>query len=137
MRPVWIAAAVAGAAVLAGCGAHAKRGTVTVGAYGSFPATTVSESASPAECVKDGRIIARDGRSFLRHFGASAAYPADLYYMIVREDFADFEARSCDPKLLGAALRARLSAAQRASLATDLPAAMAALIRRGLAATQP
>lgn len=137
MKPVWMAFAAAAVAVLAGCGSGAKRGTVTVGAYGGFPATTVTETASPAECVRDGRIIARDGRSFLRHFGASAAYPADLYYMIVREDFADFEARQCDPKLLGAALRARLTPGQRTALAADLPTAMAVLIRRGLAATQP
>lgn len=135
MKRVWMAAAAL--TLLAGCGGSAKRGTVTVGAYGGFPATTVSESASPAECARDARIIARDGRSFLRHYGASAAYPADLYYMIVREDFADFEARSCDPKLLGAALRAGLGAGQRAALAADLPAAMAGLIRRGLAATRP
>ena len=135
MKRVWMGAAVV--MLLAGCGGGAKRGTVTVGAYGGFPATTVTESASPTECARDGLIIARDGRSFLRHFGASAAYPADLYYMIVREDFADFEARQCDPKLLGNALRARLTPAQRTALAADLPTAMAALIRRGLAATRP
>jgi len=136
VKRVWIVFAAVAVAALAGCGG-AKRGTVTVGAYGGFPATTVTESASPAECARDGRIIARDGRSFLRHFGASAAYPADLYYMIVREDFADFEARHCDPKLLGAALRAGLTSAQRTALAADLPTAMAVLIRQGLGATQP
>lgn len=133
MKRVWMVAVAA--TLLAGCGG-ARRGTVTVPGYGSFPATTVSEVASPAECARDAQIIVRDGRSFLRHYGAQGAYPADLYYMIVREDFADFEARQCDPKLLGAALRAKLRPAERAALAANLPAAMASLIRRGLDMTQ-
>lgn len=134
MKRVWMCGLAA--AFLSGCGG-AKRGTVTVPGYGGFPATTVSEAANPAECARDAQIIARDGRSFLRHYGAQGAYPADLYYMIVREDFADFEARQCEPKLLGAALREHLSPAQRAALAKNLPAAMAGLIRRGLVVTRP
>jgi hypothetical protein len=69
----------------------------------------------------------------LAHSGANAAYPADLYYMIIREDFTDFQARRCDPKLLGAELRHRLTDKQRAALLGDLPYAMADVVRSALA----
>jgi len=78
-------------------------------------------------------MFARDGLLVLAHSGANAAYPADLYYMIIREDFTDFQARRCDPKLLGAELRRRLTEKQRADLLGDLPYAMADVVRRALA----
>ena len=78
-------------------------------------------------------MFARDGLLVLAHSGANAAYPADLYYMIIREDFTDFQARRCDPTLLGAELRRRLTEKQRTDLIADLPYAMGAVIRKGLA----
>jgi hypothetical protein len=53
--------------------------------------------------------------------------------VIIREDFTDFQARRCDPKLLGAELRHRLTEKQRADLLGDLPYAMAAIVRSALA----
>ena len=130
MKRVWIAAAVV--TLLAGCGATKHR-VVTVGAYGNYPAQTITGAATPAECSRDGNAFARDGLMLLAHSGASAAYPADLYYSILREDFADFEARGCAPKFIGDALRSRLTARQRAALVADLPAVMAKVVRAGLA----
>lgn len=117
--------------LLAGCGGTKHR-VVTVGAYGNFPAQTITGVATTAECARDGRAFARGAILLLAHSGANAAYPADLYYAILREEFADFEARGCDPKALGDALRARLSAKQRAALVADLPAVMAKVVRAGL-----
>ena len=129
MKRVWITAAAA--ALLAGCGGGERR-AVTVGAYGDYPAQTITAAASPAECARDGSAFARDGLMLLAHSGSSAAYPADLYYAILREDFADFEARGCAPRYLGDALRRRLTARLRAALVADLPVVMAKVVRAGL-----
>lgn len=133
MKHVWVAPLAA--LVLAGCGG--AKHVVTVGAYGNFPAQTITGSASPAECTKDGAAFARDAVIFLRHTGTDAAYPADLYYSILREDFADFTARTCDPRYLGAGLRAKLTARQISRLVADLPSTMARVVRAGLAVTRP
>ena len=133
MKAVWIVALAAG--LLAGCGGGGTgRNTkvVTVPAYGEHPAATVSGAYSAAECAKDARIFAHDALTLVHHASSNAAYPADLYYTIIRSDFADFEARSCGSKLLGEALRARLTAAQRSSLIANLPQAMAQVVRDGL-----
>ena len=106
---------------------------MTLPAYGSFPAQTISGSPSSAECGKDARIFARDALPLLAHSSTNAAYPADLYYMILREDFADFQGRRCEPALIGAALRDRLTAKQRAALIAYLPTNMADAVRKGLA----
>lgn len=133
MKRVWVCLLCA---VLAGCGGAARKHTVTVPAYGEHPATTVSASpASPAACAADARIFARDAVLFVAHSSANAAYPADLYYMDLREDFAGFEAGSCEPTYLGTALRARLTPAQRATLVAGLPTTFAHVLRTGLAVT--
>jgi hypothetical protein len=122
--------------VLAGCGAsHGAAGHVqTVGAYGDHPATTVAAAPGrPAVCSQDAEIFARDARRFVAHSTTAAAYPADLYYMIIREDLADFQARGCDARYLGDALVVRLTPPQRRVLVADAPSAMAAVIRAGLA----
>lgn len=129
VKRVWMLAVVA--TLLAGCGVTKHR-AVTVGAYGNFPAQTITGVATPAECARDGRAFARGAILLLAHSGPNASYPADLYYSILREEFADFEARGCDPKALGDALRARLTAKQRAALVADLPAEMAKVVRAGL-----
>ena len=129
VKPVWL---VAFSLLLAGCGGG-ERHTVTLPAYGNFPAQTISGSPSPVECGKDARIFARDSLAFLAHSSTNAAYPADLYYVILREDFADFQGRRCDPALLGAALRDRLTAKQRTALVDYLPTVIADVVRKGLA----
>ncbi len=103
MKRVWVFLLCS--AVLAGCGGGDRRHTVTVPAYGDHPATTVSASTSPAACAADARIFARDAVALVAHSSTNAAYPSDLYYTIIREDFADFEARACAPRLLGPPLR--------------------------------
>jgi hypothetical protein len=118
--------------VLAGCGGGARKRSVVVPAYGEHPATTVSASPSPAACAADARIIARDAVALVEHSTANTAYPSDLYYTIIRQDLADFEARSCEPKILGPPLRARLTPKQRVVLVGALPRTLADLIRSGL-----
>lgn len=137
VKRVWLCLPVA--LLLAGCGGGGKDGTgaVTVGRYGNFPAQTITGSASPAECAKDGAAFARDGIILVRHSGADAAYPADLYYSILREDFADFTARGCDPRYLGTGLRRALTGRQISALVADLPSTMARVVRAGLAVTRP
>lgn len=105
---------------------------MTVGAYGNYPAQTLTGVASPAECARDGRAFARDSLLLLAHSGANAAYPADLYYSILHEDFADFQARGCNPRAIGDALRQRLTRRQLAALVADLPAVMGNVVRAGL-----
>lgn len=139
MKRVWMV--LPAVVLLAACGGGSKHaagtGTVTVGRYGNYPAQTVTGSASPAECTKDGEAFARDAVTFLGHTGPDAGYPADLYYSILREDFADFTARTCDPRYLGAALRATFGEKQISALVADLPAVMARVVRAGLAVTRP
>ncbi|HEY4414015.1 MAG TPA: hypothetical protein VGN06_13555 [Gaiellaceae bacterium] len=134
MKRVWVFLFCA--AVLAGCGGSSTGGgkhSVVVPAYGEHPATTVSAAPSPAACAADARIIARDAVALVEHSTGTTAYPADLYYTIIREDLADFEARSCEADLLGPPLRARLTPKQRAVLVDALPRTLAAVIRAGLA----
>jgi hypothetical protein len=87
-------------------------------------------------CRHDAQSFARDGLQFLAHYGPQAAYPADLYYVILRGVFADFQAHRCDGALLGDALDRRLTAKQRGALIADLPRPMDRVIRAGLARTR-
>jgi len=132
VKRVWILPFAA--ALLAGCGGGGHRATLTVPGYGPYPAQTITGTPSPAECAKDARIFTRDALALLAHSGANA-YPADLYYSIIREDFDDFEARRCDPKVLGPPLRRGLTPKQRAALVADLPSVMAQVVRDGLGGT--
>jgi hypothetical protein len=135
VKRVWVFLVCA--AVLAGCGGGGggKRGVVTFS--GDFPPATETVSHDAVECARDARIFAHDALAYLAHSGPDAAYPADLYYSILHGDFADFEARRCEPKLLGTALRPRLSPRQRAALVAELPRVIADVVRDGLAATSP
>ena len=120
--------------VLAGCGGGGRHSAaVTVAKYGAYPAQTIAaEPGSPAECRRDAAAVARDAKAFVAHSTTTAAYPADLYYTIIREAFADFEARGCDASYLRAPLEATLPAGQRRTLVADLPASLAAIVREGL-----
>jgi hypothetical protein len=132
VKRVWILPFAA--ALLAGCGGGGS-GTVTFSGNGEFHAATETVSHSPAECAEDARIFTSDALALLAHSGASAAYPADLYYSIIRDVFADFEARRCGPRVLGPPLRRSLTAKQRAALVADLPNVMAQVVRDGLGGT--
>jgi hypothetical protein len=69
---------------------------------------------------------------FLAHVRPHGAYPADLYYVIMRQHLAGFEAHQCDVKLLGSALAHALTARQRRTLVAVLPSTMAATVGKGL-----
>lgn len=133
------AAAIAGVALLAcGCGSSNRAGPErTTVRYGVYPGDTTSVPAKNPRsdaCRHDAVAFARGSASFLDHYGALAASPADPYYMLLREQLADIEARRCDPKLLGSALEQRLSAAERRKLLAHASRPMAAALRRALAA---
>ena len=81
-------------------------------------------------CTPPARF-ADDSADLLAHFGATAAYPADLNYVIVRGDLATFRAESLRPSAPRRALRAPLSPKQRDDLVADLPRAMGAVDPRG------
>lgn len=143
MRTPWHTVAALGVTVvaLAGCGGASREastvGKVTVRAYDSYGPDTISvPSTSPDSptCRLDARAFAKASLEFLAHSGPKAAYPADLYYVIMREELADFEARRCDLALLGRALDSRLTPRQRTALVADLPHEMAGVIRDALAA---
>ena len=119
------------AALLAGCGGSSKR-TVTVAAYGDHPATTVSAPYDAGLCRQDADEFASQGRMFLAHSGSQAAYPADLWYVILREALTDFRARGCDPAILRGAVDRQLTPKQQATLLADLPTTMAAEVRAAL-----
>jgi hypothetical protein len=135
-----LAALLVATVVLAGCGSssnQADKGTVSVGAYGVFPARTATTApASAAVCRTDARTLAGDARAFVVHFDSGAgAYPADLNYVIVRDDLARFRSHGCDPAVLGRALTRGLTAVQRGKLVEHLPSSIAGALRDALAAT--
>jgi hypothetical protein len=140
-RRLTVAALALSATVLAGCGSSARHDRaprqVTVPAYDAYPPDTISVSAptpdSPA-CRRDARGFALASLSFLAHSGPESAYPADLYYMVMREEIADFGVRGCSPELLGSALERGLTAGQRRTLVADLPRRMADTLRQALSA---
>jgi hypothetical protein len=115
--------------LLAGCGSSGRR-SVTVPAYGEHPAQTIAAApADPRACRADAGSFAAQSRAFLAHSGPQAAYPADLWYVILREALADFRARSCDPAILGRALDRQLTPKEEAALVDGLPASMAGFVR--------
>jgi hypothetical protein len=126
-----------GSVLLAGCGSSSRdtAATVSVPAYGLTPATTVTTTtASAADCRRDTAILVRDANGFVAHFdSALGAYPADLNYVIVRNDLARFRSHGCDPALLGRALSTGLTAVERRKLVAHLPESMAQTLRAALA----
>jgi hypothetical protein len=130
---------LAGVALLAcGCGSshRAAAGNTTV-RYGIYPAGTATVSTtdphSPS-CRQDAVAFARGSVKYLTHYAALAASPADPYYMLLRQQLADFQARHCDPKLLGSAIKGRLPASRRQVLLAHASHPMAVALRRALAA---
>lgn len=129
LRAALVAAALL---ALAACGSSAKR-TVTLPAYGDHPATTVTaQPADPKQCAIDADAFGDAARLFLAHSGPQAAYPADLYVVLLRDALADFRTRGCDPAELGAVLRQRLTAAERAQLVDGVSSSLADAISTAL-----
>lgn len=132
-------ALLAGVAFLAcACGSSQRAAQTTV-RYGIYPGDTSSVSTTDpksASCRHDAVAFARGSAQFLTHYGALAASPADPYYMLLRQQLVDFEARRCDPELLGSALEDRLSPAERRVLLAHASHPMAEALRRALAAVR-
>jgi hypothetical protein len=83
-------------------------------------------------CRADARALADASARFVAHYRAASVYPADLSYVLMREELADFGARRCSPALLGDRLDRRLTAPQRRVLLANAPRVMAASLRRAL-----
>jgi hypothetical protein len=135
------AAGIAALTLLAcGCGSSHRAGagntTVRYGIYPSGTATVSTTDPSSASCHQDAVAFAGGAAQFLTHYGPLAASPADPYYVLLRQQLADFEARRCDPQLLGSALVHRLSPAQRRRLLTHASRPMATSLRRALSAAR-
>jgi hypothetical protein len=123
---------------LAGCGGSSRPPAghaVTVPSYAGFPATTVTAAdASPEICRVDVTAVTDDARQFVAHSGPQAAYPADLAYVNLRLAFDDFDAKACDPALLGKSLAQALTPKQRRVLLEGLPDVLAGKLRSALRA---
>ena len=132
-----VAVLLAGVALLTcACGSSQRAARTTV-RYGIYPGDTSSVSTTDpmsASCRQDAVAFARGSAQFLTHYGALAASPADPYYMLLRQQLSDFEARRCDPKLLGSAIEDRLPRSKRQVLLAHASGPMAAALRRALAA---
>jgi hypothetical protein len=76
--------------------------------------------------------FARGTLQFLAHVRPHGAYPSDIYYFLMRQRLAGFEAHQCDLKLLGSALAHALTARQRRTLLSALPGTMAATLGHAL-----
>lgn len=134
-----VAALLAGVGLLAcGCGSsqhgEAAHSTVRYGIYPGGTATVSTTDPTSASCRGDADAFARGSVKYLSHYAELAASPADPYYMLLRQQLADFQARRCEPKLLGDALEELLSPSQRRVLLAHASHPMATALRQALAA---
>jgi hypothetical protein len=123
--------------VLAGCGSsskHSGSGAVTVPAYGVYASSTVpgSTASGAGHCRATAQRFAGGTLMFLAHVRPHGAYPSDIYYFLLRERLASFNAHRCDVKLLGSAVAHTLTTSQRRTLLAALPGTMAATLRKAL-----
>jgi hypothetical protein len=129
--------AVLGAVLLlAGCGGGghaAKQRVETIPGDGAFPPVTVTVSGpTAAACGNAADTYASQARLYLAHMGPDASYPADLYYLNMRDALRDYQVRGCASSILGRLLAARFTKRQLESLLADLPRTMAPVIHAGL-----
>ena len=132
-----IGAFVVPVVALAGCGhssRHSSPSTVTVPAYGVYSQTKVPGSAPSGTraCRVRAETFSRGTLQFLAHVRPHGAYPSDIYYFLMRQRLAGFEAHQCDMKLLGSALGRALTAKQRRTLLVALPGTMATTLGKSL-----
>jgi hypothetical protein len=139
-RAAAAAGLLAGLALLAGgcggssAGREAARTTVRYAIYPGATASVPTTDPRSASCHQDAVAFARGSAQYLEHYAELAASPADPYYMLLRQQLADFQARRCDPKLLGSALEHHLSRSKRRVLLAHASRPMAASLRQALAA---
>jgi hypothetical protein len=121
------------------CGDHrAASRPVTVGKYGDFGAETITAPTGTADerlCKVDANGFATEAHSFVMRYGSTAASSTDVYYMGLREELADFDARRCGAGVLGKALVEKLTAKQRRLFVSELTRAMASRVRAALRAS--
>jgi hypothetical protein len=132
-----VGALVVSVVALAGCGhssRHTAPGTLTVPAYGPYAQTKVPGSAASGAraCRVRAKTFARTTLMFLAHVRPHGAYPSDIYYFLMRQHLAGFEAHQCDVKLLGRALGHALTTKQRLTLLVALPGTMATTVGKSL-----
>ncbi len=132
-----VGAFVVSVVALTGCGHSSPNtapGTVTVPAYGVYSQTKVPGSAASGTraCRVRAETFSRGAVQFLAHVRPHGAYPADIYYFLMRQRLAGFEAHQCDVKLLGSALAHALTARQRRTLLAVLPNTMATTVGKSL-----
>jgi hypothetical protein len=131
------------ALVLAGCGGSSSKQssgpgtrTVTHNPYGGFSGTTVVVTTGDPQaplCKQDAVLFGRDAVQFIQHSGADAAYPADLYYYNAKGVYDDFTGHACDPALLAADLKKRLTPAQQREFVRLIPNPISRVVGRELA----
>ncbi len=125
------------ALILSACGAHKRTALrVASGKYGDYGAQTITVPAGRANsklCKADGNGFAGQAHSFVVHYGSTAASSTDVYYMGLRQELGDFDARRCEATLLGEALVHQLTRRQRRLLLAELPQSMADRVRAALA----
>jgi hypothetical protein len=130
------------ALVLAGCGGSTSKQssggtrTVTRNPYGGFSGTTVVVTTGAPDatlCKQDAVLFGRDAVQFIQHSGADAAYPADLYYYNARGVYDDFTGHGCDPALLAAELKRRLTPEQQREFVRLIPNPISRVVGRELA----
>jgi hypothetical protein len=123
--------------VLAGCGGGSHRPAAhveTIPGNGSFPAVTETVYGnSAADCGSAADAYARSARLYLAHEGPAAAYPADLYYLGMRDALRDFDVRRCSLPILSGMLAKRFTREQLRMLLAYLPRTMSPVIRAALA----
>lgn len=132
-----VGAFVVSVVALAGCGQsarHSSPGAVTVPAYGVYSQTKVPGSAASGTraCRVRAETFSRGAVQFLAHVRPHGAYPSDIYYFLMRQRLAGFEAHQCDVKLLGSALARAMTARQRRTLLAALPNTMATTLGKSL-----
>jgi|SRR5690349_2958123 len=108
-----VAASLLGGLVLAGCGRSDGDNTtgqsLTVPAYGQFPAMTVTVAPGKAEdCRREAEAFSRAAKGFLIPYPSDA----DNYRVLARVQFTAFKANLCDTAILREAVARRLSQRQ-------------------------
>ena len=108
-----LAASLGAVVVLAGCGGspddHQAEKTLTVPAYGPYPAMTVPVApGTSALCRAKADAFSRAAAGFLLPFPSDA----DNYRVLARVQFTAFRAHLCDVAVLREALSRRLTAKQ-------------------------
>jgi hypothetical protein len=126
---------VALVAAACGAGGPSHRGrTITFETAGNFQPSTIVGTYSVRGCTSDARTLVHDAQLFYAH-STRLPGPADLYYYDLRFAYAHLQADGCTSSELGEAMKAGLTARQRAFLLHNLPSNLNRAFRAALAGT--